>query len=113
MSVIVTNAKNRIAYNIVKSLGQKGIDVYTSDFVPLSMAFASRYSKSYFLYPSPFKYQKEFIESLIKNIKRLKPDVLMPVFEETFLISKFKTELTKHVKMVIPDYDQIHSDLFW
>lgn len=109
MSVIVTNAKNRIAYNIVKSLGQKGIDVHTSDFVPLSMSFASRYSKSHFLYPSPFKYQKEFIESLIKKIKRLKTDVLMPVFEETFLIAKFKTELEQHVRMVIPDYEQILS----
>ena len=103
MSVIVTNAKSRIAYNIVKSLGKRGIDVHTSDFVPLSMSFASRYSKSNFLYPSPFKYQKGFIESLIKNITRLKTDVLIPVFEETFLISKYKTELMKHVKLVIAE----------
>lgn len=107
MTVIVTNAKNRIAYNIVRSLGQKGIEVHTSDFVPLSMAFVSRYSKGHFLYPSPFSYQEDFIECIIKNIDSLRADVLIPVFEETFLVAKFKDELSKHVKMVIPDYDQI------
>ncbi|MBW1833671.1 MAG: ATP-grasp domain-containing protein [Deltaproteobacteria bacterium] len=107
MSVIVTNAKNRIAYNIVRSLGQKGLKVYTSDFVPNSMSFASRYSKGNFLYPSPFRNQKRFIKCLIQNIRRLEPSVLIPVFEETFLIAKFKDELSKHVKMVIPDYGQI------
>jgi len=71
------------------------------------MAFASRYSKGHFLYPSPFKEQKEFIECIVKNIDLLKADVLIPVFEETFLISKFKEEVLKHVKMVIPNYDQI------
>lgn len=107
MSAIVTNAKNRISYNIVRSLGQKGIEVHTSDFAALSMSFASRYSTSHFLYPSPFSYQKEFIECMIQNIKHLKAHVLIPVFEETYLISKFKDKLSKHVRMVIPDYDQI------
>ena len=85
MSVIVTNAKNRIAYTIVKSLGEKGIPVFTADFVPLSMSFASRFSKGHFIYPSPFREQEAFIESIIKNIGRLGADVLIPVFEETFL----------------------------
>jgi predicted ATP-grasp superfamily ATP-dependent carboligase len=107
MSVIVTNAKNRIAYAIVKSLGEKGIDVFTSDFVQFSMAFVSRYSKGHFLYPSPFKEHKAFVESIIKNIHRLKADVLIPVFEETFLLSKFQEEVSKHARIVIPDYNQI------
>ena len=107
MSVIVTNAKNRIAYNIVKSLGSKKIRVLTSDFVPLSMSFYSRYSEGHFIYPSPFSYPEKFIENLIRNIKRTNARVLIPVFEETFLISKFKNKLSKHVKMVLPDYDKI------
>ena len=107
MSVIVTNAKNRIAYAIVKSLGEKGVEVYTADFVPLSMSFASRFSKGHFLYPSPFREQEAFIESIIKNIGRLGADVLIPVFEETFLVSKYKETVSRHVRMAIPDYEQI------
>ena len=107
MSVIVTNAKNRIAYNVVRSLGEKGINVYTADFVRSSMSFASRYSKGHFIYPSPFRYQEEFIECIIENIRRLKAKVIIPVYEETFLMAKHKGRLSKYVKMVIPDYDQI------
>lgn len=105
--VIVTNAKSRIAYNIVRSLGKKGITTYTSDFVPLSMSFVSRYSKGHFMYPSPFKDEEEFINCILDNINKLKAEVLIPVFEETFLISKYKDKFSKHVKMVVPDYDQV------
>jgi predicted ATP-grasp superfamily ATP-dependent carboligase len=107
LPVIVTNAKNRIAYNIVRSLGQKGVDVYTADFVPYSMSFASRYSKDHFLYPSPFRDQHGFINCLKERASALKNCVLIPVFEETFLVAKYKHELSSFAKMVVPNYDQI------
>lgn len=107
MAVIVTGAKSRIAYNIVRSLGQKGVSVHTSDFVSPSMSSASRYSKSHFTYPSPFSFQEEFIDALIENIHRLGVEILIPVYEETYLVAKYKKELLKHVKMVIPEYDQV------
>ena len=107
MCVIITNGKNRIAYNIARSLGKRGIMVHSADFVPFSMTFASKYSKSHFLYPSPFRYPREFIECIIQNINRLKAKILIPVFEETFLIAKHKYEILNYTKMVIPDYDQI------
>lgn len=71
------------------------------------MSFSSRYSKSHFIYPSPFKEQEAFIDCLIENIKRLKAQALIPVYEETFLIAKHKTRLEKHVKMAVSDYEQI------
>jgi predicted ATP-grasp superfamily ATP-dependent carboligase len=108
MSVIVTNAKNRISYNIVKSLGQKDIDVITSDFVPISMSFTSRYSKGHFIYPSPFgNNDLLFINSILENIHKYKANVLIPVFEETFLISKYYEHISKYVSTVVPSYDQI------
>jgi predicted ATP-grasp superfamily ATP-dependent carboligase len=107
MSAIVTNAKNRIAYTVVRSLGGKGIPVYTADFVPLSMSFASRFSKGHFIYPSPFRDRAGFIASIVQNVRRLEADVLIPVFEETFLLSKYKDEITRHVRMAVPDYDQV------
>jgi len=107
MSVIVTNAKNRIAYAIVRSLGEKGIDVYTADFVPRSMCFASRFSRGHFIHPSPFKDQEGFIDCIIENVHRLKAQVLIPVFEETFLLSKYKDVVSPHVAMAIPDYGQV------
>jgi predicted ATP-grasp superfamily ATP-dependent carboligase len=105
--VIVTNAKSRIAYNIVRSLGQKGINVCTGDFVSCSMSFASGYSKGHFRYPSPFQDQRAFIKCLHEKIDSIGDCVLIPVHEETFLISKFKDQIPQNCKMVIPSYDQI------
>ncbi len=107
MPVIVTNAKNRMAYGITKSLGQRHIRVYTSDFLTGSMTFASRYSSGSFLYPSPFKKQDEFVETLIEKIKLHHCNVLIPVSEETYLIAKHKQRFLQHTNVVIPDYDQI------
>ncbi len=107
MSVIVTNARSRIAYNIARSLSKKGVDVYTSDSSPAAMAFSSRYSKGHFLYPSPFRQQEQFIECLIDNVHKYHAEVLIPTLEESYLISKYKHEISKHVKVVLPDYEQI------
>jgi predicted ATP-grasp superfamily ATP-dependent carboligase len=107
MSVIVTNARNRIAYNVVRSLGRRGLRVYTADSVPRSMSFASRYSKGHFLYASPFRNPQGFIRDLVSQAQRVKAEVLIPVFEETFLIAKYQHLLAPHVSMVVPDYNQI------
>jgi predicted ATP-grasp superfamily ATP-dependent carboligase len=116
MSVIVTNAKNRIAYNVVRSLGRRGIELYTADFVSRSMSFASRYSKGHFVYPSPFSDPEGFVQRLIEEIHRLRADVLIPVFEETFLVAKHAERISKCVSLVLPDYEKIliaHSKDKW
>jgi predicted ATP-grasp superfamily ATP-dependent carboligase len=107
MSVLVTNARNRIAYNVVRSLGQKGVAVHVADFVPRSMSFISRYAKSSFLYPSPFREPEAFLRCMTEHIARLKPDVLIPVYEETFLLARHKDLLSPLVSFVLPDYSQI------
>jgi predicted ATP-grasp superfamily ATP-dependent carboligase len=71
------------------------------------MSFASRYSKGSFLYPSPYRDQQAFVDCLKKRTEALKGCVLIPVFEETFLVAKHKHELSAHARMVVPDYDQI------
>jgi predicted ATP-grasp superfamily ATP-dependent carboligase len=107
MSVVVTNARNRIAYNVLRSLGQKGLTVYVADSVPRSMSAASRYAAGHFLYPSPYRQPEQFIECLVETLPRLNADVLIPVFEETFLVAKHKEKLSPLVSMALADYDQI------
>jgi predicted ATP-grasp superfamily ATP-dependent carboligase len=107
MKIIVTNARNRIAYNIVRSLGARGLKVYAGDFVPRAMAFHSRYATGKFIYPSPFREQENFIHALIERIQTLDVGVLIPVFEELFLVSRYKELVSRHVRMVVPDYSQI------
>ena len=107
MKVLVSNAKSRISYNIIKELSKNGADVYSADFVATAMSFYSRYSKAHFLYPSPFSRQKEFVSFLIDKIKELEIDVFIPVFEELFLVSRHLEEFSEHVKLAVPNYAQV------
>lgn len=107
MNVLVTNAKSRIAYNIVKSLARRGDTLHCADFVPHAMTFHSRYCKGHFLYPSPFTAQRLFVDRLLEEIDRRKIDVLIPVFEELFLVARHKEEFSRQVRMAIPEYSQI------
>ncbi|MGE4546116.1 MAG: ATP-grasp domain-containing protein [Pedobacter sp.] len=107
MNILVTNAKSRITYNIVKNLALKGHRVFCANSFSGAMTFYSRYCSGYFIYPSPFSGQKDFVDMLIYKIKKLKIDILIPVFEELFLISKYKNEIEKHVKIAIPDYSKV------
>ena len=49
-------------------------------------------------------------------ITHLNASVLIPVYEETFLIAKHRERLSGKVRMVIPDYEQIlvaHDKARW
>jgi predicted ATP-grasp superfamily ATP-dependent carboligase len=107
VSAIVTNARNRIAYNVVRSLGQKGIAVYAADFVPRSMTFASRYVSGHFVYPSPFREPDAFVTTLLEQAERCRAKVLIPVFEETFLVAKHQARLAERLAVAVPNYAQI------
>ncbi|MBU0681028.1 MAG: ATP-grasp domain-containing protein [Proteobacteria bacterium] len=106
-TVIVTSGKSRVAYNIVRSLGKQGCKVVVGDAEPWAMAAASRYAHGSFVYPSPFSEPEAFKDCLLRHIKEWQADVLIPVLEETFLVAKYKDELSRYVKLVIPDYQQI------
>ncbi|MBD3169266.1 MAG: ATP-grasp domain-containing protein [candidate division Zixibacteria bacterium] len=107
MSALVTCAKSRIAYNIVRNLGEKGIKVYTADSSNGAMSFASRYSARSFIYPSPYTRPEDFIDYIINIVNKYGIDVVIPAYEETFLLSKYKNEISRHVKLVLPDYEKI------
>src|ERR1700741_67470 len=92
---------------VVRSLGEKGVAIYAADFVPRSMCFASRYVRGHFIYPSPFRDPGGFIDCLLTEIERVKAKVLIPVFEETFLVSKHMEQLSPHVALALPTYEQI------
>ena len=108
MSSIITFARNRIAYTIAKSLAKKDITVITSDSVYPAMTFFSKYSSSFFTYPSYTRNPKGFVRCLFDHVKTLKPDVLMPAHEETIILSYFKDQFAKYTQIPIASYEQMN-----
>ena len=107
MSVIITHARVRSALAATRSLGRRGIKVITADYTYPSTSFFSKYSSSYFVYPSYKQAPRQFIECLKHYIQRKGIDVLMPISEETYVISKYKNIFDGMVKVPVAEYDKI------
>jgi glycosyltransferase involved in cell wall biosynthesis len=105
--VLVTYARNRIAYVSAKSLSRAGYEVHTGDCVRFAMAFFSCYVKKNFFYSSPFRHEEAFIEDLLRYIKKNRIDILLPSHEEGFIIAKHERRFEGIVKLLTPSYEQI------
>jgi predicted ATP-grasp superfamily ATP-dependent carboligase len=109
MNILITNANSRMALCLTRSLVQKGHTVIVADYVPHSLTFFSRYVSDKFLYPSPYSTPEAFLETIKKKVKQYNIDVLLPVHEETFLISKHIDEFRKIANVPSPEYKAILS----
>ena len=105
--VLVTYARNRIAYVSARSLFRAGYEVHAGDSVRFAMTFFSKYVKQKFIYSSPFISENDFIEDLIRYIKKNNIDILLPSHEEGFIISKYQDKFKNIVKLLLPSYDLI------
>ncbi len=110
MDVLITYGWNRVAYNVLRSLGKKGLKVCVGDTSKLCMSFWSRYAAEKFLYRSFYANPHEFIASLKEAFVKYKPKVYIPIHEETFVVAKYIDEL-KDTKVAIPisDFDTLKT----
>lgn len=107
MSVIITYARVRGALVATQSLGKHDIKVITADSIYPSTSFFSKYSTSYFVYPS-YKLRADlFIKSLRHYIVKNNIEVLLPIYEETFLISKYINKFPRSVSIPVADYETL------
>ena len=107
MSVIITHARLRCALAAVQSLGKRDIKVVTADSIYPSTSFFSRYSFSYFMYPSYKTHPELFISSMKHYVQKSGIKVLMPIYEETYVISKYKDAFDTIVHVPVPDHEKI------
>ena len=109
MRALVTGANTRMAYTVTKALFHKKVEVVVADFVPRSFTSFSRYARKHFRYPHPRFQEDDFVDCLLKRIKDLSCDVLIPTQEETYVIAKRQSDLEGTVEMALPSYEQILS----
>lgn len=109
MNVLITNANSRMALCLARSIVKKGHRVIVGDYVANALTFFSRYVSAKFVYPSPFSAPDEFLDNLMKKIRHHRIDLIIPIHEESFLISKHSKELKGITSLASPDYEAILS----
>jgi len=92
----------------VRSLGRKGVHVTVGERTFLNTSFFSKYCSRRIIYPSPRQYPDQFIEFLLRELKKNRTDCLFPMEEETLLlITGHQSEISKYTYLLIPDTKKI------
>ncbi len=82
-SVLVLDANQRSALSATRSLGKRGIPVITAEETPRALASCSRFAEGHIEYPSPRLHPERFIDSLSRQVKENRIDILFPMTELT------------------------------
>jgi len=107
-NVLVTDGHFRKTLAVVRSLGRKGVRVTVGERTFLNTSFFSKYCAKRLVYPSPRQFPDQFIEFLLKEIKRNHYDCLFPMEEETLLLlARHRTEISGYARLLIPDLEKI------
>ncbi|MCK4660018.1 MAG: ATP-grasp domain-containing protein [Phycisphaerae bacterium] len=110
--VIVTYGRGWNSLAIVRSLGQRGIEVFCGEESPFAPCFFSKYCRGHFQYPSPSGEPEAFVDFMAEKVKELAPDdnepyVLMPVHKETFVLAEHRERFEPTVKLPVTTIENI------
>jgi predicted ATP-grasp superfamily ATP-dependent carboligase len=108
MNVLVTDGHWRKTLAVVRSLGRRGARVTVGERTFLNTSFFSKFCFRRIIYPSPRGNPDQFIEFILKEIKRKRYDCLFPMEEETLvLMARHRAEISKYSYLLTPDHEKI------
>lgn len=104
--IIVTYCWNRVGYNIIRSLFDRGLKVVVGDTSTYNICSLSKFSVDNFVYRDFIKDEQGFIEDLKSALIKYSPKVLMPTHDEALIIAKHIAELPKDVLYTMETYEK-------
>lgn len=112
--VILTYGRSLMALTAAHSLGKRNIDIVGCDDVGMTVLSFSKYCSEYFVHPKAEDDEDKYIQSLIENVEKYKPDddapyVFMPMFRDAELIAKHANKFPSYISIATPDYDTINK----
>lgn len=103
--VFVTDASERAALAVIRSLGKKRIDVTAGDSARFNIGFLSKYCKQKILYPSAELQKTRFVQALLKLVRDESFDLLIPITDTAMVpIVERKEDFEQHTRVAAPDY---------
>lgn len=96
---------------VVRSLGQRGLDVTAGEWTRFATALFSRHCSRKVVYPSPVSSPKQFIEWLISDMKTSGYAMVLPTELSTqMLLVENRSEIEKYTRLPFADND-LTSDI--
>jgi len=105
MRILVTDAEQRSALAVVRSLGRAGHKIVTCSHAPRPLAASSRYVSSHVHAANPLLDQVRFVDDLVAAIRTYECDVVFPVTEQAHIAILTQPERLAGVCVPSPDAD--------
>ncbi len=103
--VLVTDASERAALAVIRSLGKKNIEVIAGDSTRFNVGFLSKYCKQKVLYPPPLLRKTKFTRALLKLVRDESFDLVIPITDNTMVpILERKDDFEQYAKVAAPKY---------
>ena len=111
--VIVTFGRSYQALAAVQSMGRQGVEVVVCDEAPMMMAQFSKYAIGHFVHPPAKTEPERFLDEMESKIKKFAPDgdvpyVLMPIHEQTRVLSEHRERFTPDIRIAAPQFEAIN-----
>lgn len=101
LDVVITHAYNRIAYNILRSLSQKGLKIGVGNDLHSGMCEFSRLAAVKFRHPPFYREPERFIQRVVEVLSRYNPSIYIPPDEDAFVVAKYIAAFS-HLPVNIP-----------
>lgn len=103
--VLVTDASERAALAVIRSLGKKNIEVTAGDNARFNIGFFSKYCKKRVLYPPPELEKMKFTRTMLKLVRDESFDLLIPITDKAMVpIIEQKEDFEQYTKVAAPNY---------
>ena len=107
MDVLLTDASSRISYSALRSLCSLGLKVAVADTSLTGMCQWSRLPSAKFTYSPPLSRQEDFIRDVLWILKETGAKFLLPGYDETEVLAKYRDRIPPDVVMPIASYENI------
>lgn len=104
--ILVLDGQQRNVISCVRSLAKEGHTVVVGAHKKGAFCFSSRYTSRQWLYPDPAEQPDDFLDALIKEIKKTKYDLVLPFIDaSTRVIVDAQTKIRQYVPIHVPSKD--------
>ena len=109
LRILITGGRNPTALELVRLLHCNHTQIWLADSLHFSIGRHSRHVHRYLRTPSVAQDTEEYIEFLRTHIQRHRIDVLIPTYEETFYIARYRHRLDDVCTLFCDDFTKLRQ----
>jgi predicted ATP-grasp superfamily ATP-dependent carboligase len=110
--ILISNARSFISLDFARFFNSFGVEVFVADSNRYHICSFSNAVKKTFLVPSPRFETKKYIKAILEIVEKENIDLIIPVYEEIFYISKFLEKFPKNCKVFCTSFkilEKLHN----